>query len=291
MKTINSIIRISLLSFVLVYHVQAQTGKFYLGVHTGYSLPLIKQPTGTDIVYRSTTPGSFNMIVEEKAIYSNLGSGFNAGFNAGYVLNENMAVEFGVQYIRSSSSLVGRIKSFSNSVLEGESESYTESTTLNFCPTLRFFRSYSSGQLFFRMAPLFGLTYITLSGMDKDYTTAPDELQEGEVEISGNLSYGLFASAGYTMQLSSHIGLAAELFSNLQHYVPSKAIMTKSTLNGVDELAGMKKSEKEIEFVDEATIDSSAGPSDTSASKMVKDKQFSFLLSGVGIQLSLYYTF
>ncbi|MFN9582849.1 MAG: hypothetical protein ACK566_09320, partial [Bacteroidota bacterium] len=66
---------------------------------------------------------------------------------------------------------------------------------------------------------------------------------------------------------------------------------TKSTLNGVDELAGMKKSEKEIEFVDEATTDSSAGPSDTSASKMVKDKQFSFLLSGVGIQLSLYYTF
>jgi|GEM_PF-4596019 hypothetical protein len=291
MKTIIRFISITFMTCVCVFQAQAQKGKFYLGIHTGYSLPLIKQPTGTDIVYRSTNIGSFNMITEEKAIYSNLGSGFNAGINAGYVLNESMAVEFGVQYIRSTSSLVGRITSFANSELTGEIESYTESTTINFCPALRFFRSYSSGELFFRVAPLFGLTYITLSAMDKDYTTAPDELREGEVEISGNMSYGLFASAGYTMRLSNHIGIAAELFSNLQHYVPSKAIMIKSTLNGVDELAGMKKSEKEIEFVDEATFNSSSGPSDSSASKMVKDKQFSFLLSGVGIQLSLYYSF
>jgi hypothetical protein len=136
------------------------------------------------------------------------------------------------------------------------------------------------------VAPVFGNTTITLNTIDNDFIVTPAEIEEQELKLTGNMAYGIFASAGFTRMINERLGISMELFSNLQHYVPAKGLVTKSILNGIDQLPNLKRSEKEYEFVDELTY--SDIPNQDEPSKIANDKGFSFLLSGVGLQIGLF---
>jgi hypothetical protein len=163
-----------------------------------------------------------------------------------------------------------------------------QSNIINIYPGIRMSKQFDFGRPFVRIAPVFGITRLTVESKSTSYSTSNTDVTEQTREFYGGLAYGIFVSAGYEHKLADNLGLTLELFSTMQRYSPEKSKLTKYTENGVDKLPDMTINDKEAEFVDEFT---NSDVTNTNQPQKFLTAEFSQMLSCVGLQIGLTYRF
>jgi hypothetical protein len=275
---------------LISFTAKAQTDKkLYANLNFGYSLPLISHPIGSTNVSNTNSNGIETRKVE--TIFSRLGSGINGGFVIGYAISNFVAVEVGANYIHTFKHQLFSFRSYNNDVLRSDSKHNIRSSVVNIMPGLRFYNQFGENEIFFRMAPIIGVTNLYIERVERDYGTKPKIVEQSST-LNGGLSYGMFMSGGYTRFVAKNLGISLELFSNLQNYSPRKLEITRYVVDGNDGLSDLKKSQRELEFSNEVTFTTSPIiPNDDGPSKSIKYRNMSYLLSGVGLQIGLHYKF
>jgi hypothetical protein len=264
--------------------------KLYANLNFGYSLPLISQPLGSSIVNNSNSNSNGVFTSKYETNFSRLGSGIHGGLVVGYAISNFVAVEVGANYTHTATHKESVFKTSNNNVLRTDNEVDIRSSVVNIMPGLRFFNQFGENEIFFRMAPVFGITSIYLDRVDRDLGTTP-RIVEQSFTLNGGLSYGIFISGGYTRYIAKNLGISVELFSNLQNYSPRKLETTRYVVDGNNRLPDLKKSDREFTITNEATFSSEDTPNDNWPTKIAIDKSISYLLSGVGLQIGLHYKF
>jgi hypothetical protein len=277
------------LSVQCISYLSAQS-KFYIQANTGYSMSLFSQPIGLKTTFNMNSSDD-SRTESFSVVNSSLGSGFNGGLFAGYIINDFMAVELGVNYINSVSKQYSEDVSYLDNKLMSKETYSIRANIINISPGIRLFKSVNSGELFIRLAPLFGIVKVNEENKDEVLSLSPTtpkwETTETSREYHGGLAYGMFFSAGYKKSFGEHVGVSMELFSNFQTYNPTKGTMKKYTENGVDRMSNLSVSDKEIEFVDEHKETSNSNTSEPN--KLPRTN--SLLLSGIGLQVGVQYKF
>ena len=285
----KKILLLVVLSLQCISFLSAQS-KFYIQANSGYSMSLFSQPIGLKTTFNMNSNGtpskrSFSVV------NSALGSGFNGGLCAGYLINDFMSVELGVNYINSASKLYSDEVFYMDNELMSRETYSTSAKIINISPGMRLFKSVHSGELFIRLAPIFGIVTVNEENKKESLSFSPTtpkwEKTEMSQEYYGGFSYGMFFSAGYKKAIGEHVGVSLELFSNFQAYNPSKGSVKKFTIDGVDRMSDLSVSEKEIEFVDEHTETSNSNTSEPN--KVPRTN--TLLLSGIGLQVGVQYKF
>ena len=88
--------------------------------------------------------------------------------------------------------------------------------------------------------------------------------------------------------IPTKIGIFAEVAGNYQNFSVKKGSMTKYTIDGVDQMSSLDKIDKEVEFVDSYTYDSSATPNVNQPDQSTK---FFMPFSSIGVNLGLHISF
>lgn len=101
------------------------------------------------------------------------------------------------------------------------------------------------------------------------YTVTTTTTYEDESKFYGGISWGFSSALGLNYRVNDNFSVSLCLDVVVQEFVPKKAIQTKSTKDGVDQLVNKLKSEKETEFVKEYT-DVGGPPNNVAASKAPK---------------------
>ncbi len=258
----------------------------YIGIGGGYGFPAAKQSIFVD--YKTTT-GSSGTVYEETAHPLSLGKGVNAGLYAGYMFNKNVGAEIGFAY------LVGGKNTFTDEQTNAPaSTSYKRETTwkgrmIRIVPTIRMtagekkIMPYMKAGLIIGVdAKMFEETHMENTSLTS--TTISDE----NWKYSGGVSWGFHGGIGLNYKASDKIGIFAEIAANYQNWAMKKGTMTKNTVDGVDQLPMLDTYDKEIEFVDSYSYDTSAAPNTNQPDKSTK---FLLPFSSIGLNIGINISF
>jgi hypothetical protein len=217
-----------------------------------------------------------------------LGTGVNVAGTLGYSFNENIGTELGVSYFMGSSSSFK--SSYSGSF---SSESYSAELSgkmLMVVPSLVLSHTFNRIKPYAKFGLIVGLGSATIkndyeevdiSNNDKDYGSTTTKL-------SGGLALGLNSAIGISYEINDRISLFGELQNVNLNYSPKQGEVTKSSLNGVDNLSTLKPREIKTEFTDSYTIDRSQNPDENAPSKEISPNlPFSNIGFNLGITINL----
>ncbi len=277
------LLSVALLCAALTFNAQ----KLYLNLGAGYGLNAYGYNYGESNVSGNTTTFTSKNL--------NMGTGLNFGLRAGYMLNQNLAFELGLGYRMHKSEFVSQYKNVfgSNEELNTYKDNYSFKM-LQIPLTLRLSAGENKMKYYTRFGLNLGLgakiveeseiTYVTT------YTGSPSivttDVRMETWEYNGGLSIGVVGGFGILYQLNDKMGLTFELNGNAQGYAPKRGVMTKYTFNGTDMMPNMTTSDKEIEYVNDYSYDSSNPPSDSQPTKELK---FAWPLNtwGIGIGFNM----
>ena len=111
--------------------------------------------------------------------------------------------------------------------------------------------------------------------------------QERGYDYKGGISLGFHGAAGVDIMFTDRFGLFAEVAGNFQNYAPKKGIMTKYTVNGVNQLSSIPASQRDIECVDSYTETSGSSGSTQS----IKNTKIYLPFSSIGANIGLHIAF
>jgi outer membrane protein W len=282
MKT-NRILRIVLYS-VPFWGIGLTAQSLYVDVHAGYGFPAARQNLGGNT--KSTTSGSVTT-TENTSRSVSLGKGIQPGVAVGYMFTPNIGAEIGINY------LLGTATKFVNEdtkpTSSDKSEISVKGSMIRIIPAVKFTISENKMRPYIRTGLIIGVaTKALVSITDESVNGSTSSSSESAVEYSGGLSLGFHGAMGVNFMLSDNLGIFAEVTGYYQNWAPKKALQTKATLDGQDQLGTMDIRDKETDFEKSYTEDNSQP-----INKDVPSKSTQFWLPfssaglNVGVQINL----
>jgi len=245
----------------------------YVNINAGYGLNMSSQNLYYFDFYNSTS-GSNSYTYEQVNV--SLGKGLNLGGAFGYMFNENIGVELGISYL-----LGGKSKA-KNTYIGGTTDYTLSSKMLRINPSLVIASGFEKINPYAKFGLVIGSGSIMCEYNDND----DGDILVMKMKLNGGIALGLSSGIGAMFNLSDNMSFFGELNMVNLSYAPTKGEVTEATYNGVDELPDLTTSEKEIEFVDSYTYNSSNPPADSQPSKELKQK-LPFGSFGVNIGLRI----
>jgi hypothetical protein len=105
-------------------------------------------------------------------------------------------------------------------------------------------------------------------------------------EYTKGLSIGFTSALGMKIPLTEKIFFTLEVSNYYVNWAPKKGELTKSTLNGADELGGMTTDQKEFDYVNK--VDQSMN---TSSSQPTQQLKVYFPMNSFGLVVGLHFAF
>jgi hypothetical protein len=274
---------------------QANSQKFYVTLGAGYGLSATSNRMGNDYYNNSTSSTldifdgvntdhsvTYNSVVDSKNLKGtgSYGRGVRTGLNVGYMVTDYIGAELGIDYLIGSnitryksnyintdnSTYVDQTNSNNNTytslVHSSNEEIKVKGSMLRFIPAVRI----TAGDWKVKPYLKFGLVISVLNKMQyedirTDVNTAGVSKTTEQIEKGkGNVSLGFAGALGATYQLPKNFGIFAEVGLIAQSYAPTKAEITKYTIDGVDQLQGMTVREIETVYVDHYSHSTPASP-------------------------------
>jgi hypothetical protein len=106
-------------------------------------------------------------------------------------------------------------------------------------------------------------------------------------ELSGGIALGFTAGVGLLYKLNETLSLFGELSIQNLNYAPTNGEVTVYTKNGVDKLSSLTTLQKEIEYLDDYTLDSA---SPLTSTQVQKQKKVNYPFSSFNINLGIRYS-
>ena len=190
-------------------------------------------------VYSSTTT------VKSSVSY---GKGTQILFAAGTMINANMGLELGVNYLAGAKYTSNYIVTGSNGFKE---TSEYVSSMLRLCPTLVMTTGKGNVKPYVKTGLVVGVS----PKIKEAYTTVSDngDNNRSRFESTGNVSLGFTNSLGIKVGLSNSLSFFGEFNIVTQAWSPKKRMITESTQNGVDGLPNLPNYYKETDYVSTVT--------------------------------------
>lgn len=283
MKTKHLIFSTILIGTFSIASSQAQG--VYMGIGGGYGFAAGKQSLFDD--YKTTVSSSGSTTQEFTSHPFSLGKGINTGLYAGYMFNKNVGAELGIAY------LIGSKNIFTDEYINNSafpSSSKTEMTwkgrMIRLVPTIRMTAGEKKLRPYMKAGLIIGVGGKVYDDMHSVNTSGgSSSVTDQSWEYYGGMSLGFHGAMGLNYMVSDKIGIFGELAGNYQNFAMKKGSMTKYTVDGVDQMPTMDTNDKEIEFVDSYSYDSSASPNVNQPDKASK---FFMPFSSFGINLGLH---
>jgi outer membrane protein W len=317
----SQILTAIILMFVVL---QANSQKFYITLGAGYGLSPSSNRMGGESYNNSTSSkltifdgintdetNSYTSVVDSKNLKGtgSYGRGVQTAATFGYMFTENIGAELGFDYLLGS-----KIIRYKSNNITTNNETYVDQTNsdnnthtslvhtsvdeinvkgsmLRLIPSVRI----TAGNWKVKPYVKFGLVISVLNQMQykeekTNVNTAGIQQITEQTEIGkGNVSLGFAGALGFTYQLPRNFGVFGELGLIAQHYAPTKAKITKLTVDGVDQLPGMSTSDIETVYVDHyshnypASADAENNPYETT-----KDY---YPFSSIGLNIGISWSF
>lgn len=296
-------IKIILLVLVGFFTQQLMAQNLYFKVNAGYNLSVGKsfEPFTNSRSIRNADESitSSNSVVKA----GSLGKGLDFGVTAGYKFNEKISFELGVSYL-----LGGKINTedYSESTYSYGNDDYfniygseTEfkANMLKINPSVCFNLGSDIIDPYLRVGVLIGVGKVFFS--NENFSSRREDFQEGgavnstsirEHEFYGSIAFGYNAGIGAIFKLNDNLSLYGELNFTSMSYSPTKGKVTRYEQDGEDQLSELPTSQKEIEFKDEISYNSSYDE-DVDEDKAGESLKVSFPFSTVGLQVGVIYAF
>lgn len=264
---------LSLLSAVTFIQVSAQ--RSYANINIGYAF----QSSAQNIAgFNNFSSNGGNSLRHYEQINLSLGKGAQLGGALGYMFNPHIGMELGLNYLRGTQ--IDATRSNNN----GYTNYHFWANQFRFNPTLVL----ATGMEKINPYAKFGLVL----GIGSVHQTINDyegnDIENIEIKSNGGTAVGFNSAIGALFNLKENVNLFAEISLMNLSYAPSKSLLTKDEVNGVDRLPFMTTSQKEGEYVDSYTIDPNNQRPNSIPSLSLKTKMpFSSIGFNFGLQFTL----
>jgi hypothetical protein len=261
--------------------------KSYVSFNAGYGAKMGSQNLEDFYNYTYSTTGDFEYEYtsthKNEQINLSLGKGLNLGGSFGHMFNKNIGAELGISYL-----LGGKTEAKDTYTYNGEQYGTTKyiisAKMLRIVPTLVVTTGMEKLNPYAKFGVILGTGSVKYEYKDDE----DGDIEIREMKMKGGLAMGLNTAIGVTFDFSEKMSFFGEINMVNMTYAPKKGEVTKATYNGIDELADMTTSEKEIEFVKSYTVSSAEPPSDSEASKELSRKlPFGSIGLNIGILIGL----
>ncbi len=216
-----------------------------LGFKTGFNFPMAGHEMGS---YREVTKDAVmqNTKDDEKVIYGTNGQGIPLTLDFRYMFNEHVGIQVDATYLLGMKKLMDYQKTTYANGVESVQESKVVTQQFRLAPQLVI----KADKLYARsgiVLPLFGSTSV-FTTVDGSAVTSPVERTD---KLTGKFSVGFIGAIGYEMSLSDKLGLFGEVEYMGLSIKRKQSEITKYTIGGADQLAGMSDDAKITKYEDE----------------------------------------
>ncbi len=261
----KKIILITLIGVILITNISFSQGLFVKG-NLGYGLA-----AGKEYINQNRTSGGG--ITTYEGVYTTYGKGLNFGGALGYMFSDHIGAELDVNYLLGSTITATEING------GGTEEWKYSASMLKLMPTVIFAVGGNGIDPYTR----FGIVIGMLGNVKSEFT----DIGGGSIEVrkykdSGGAALGFTGTIGLNFSLSEALSLFGEVNLTTLTYAPTKGKLTEYTIDGVDQLGSLTPNLKEIEFVDNYTID---GALPTVTSKPTQELKIYYPFSSIGIRI------
>ena len=255
----------------------AQESAFQFSV--GYGFPSGSQKITEESVYTSsgTTASS-----TASGVYGSYGSGTNVSASFTRMFSKHMGLDLSASYLFGKE--YSARDNFSSTSSSSTSTFLSSSSGLYFSPTLVLQAGESKVKPYMKMG--FALGFVSLDGSSQstNVSSGTTQVSTMKIELSGGTSFGFRGGFGLSFEGTKKVGFFTELLLTSMTYYPNEGALTESTLNGVDQLAGMSVSSKQTIFKTELTSSSASVPNPAQPSQAI---QPSFALGSISINAGM----
>ncbi len=247
---------------------------FYINVGAGYGFSNAAGSIGSDYTHSETGLTPRNTGESYTLVKGSFGAGLNLGLSAGYAFNEHVSAELGFSMLMGSSYDVTSTFTYSfDTTMVGafsHHESSVDKTTykgsmIRITPSIKITGGDADASIrpYARIGIVLGLsgkvtaTSTGNSSFSETLMTSETHVSEGTEEYTGGMATGLSGSLGVLYKLSETMALYGEINMVGQSWAPTTGTITKSTYDGVDELATMKTNQKSFTYSDTYSVPTS----------------------------------
>jgi opacity protein-like surface antigen len=261
-----------LLSTLSLYQLKAQ--RTYANLNIGYGFKSSSQNISG---FNNFSSNGGNSLRHYEQINLSLGQGAQVGGALGYMFNPNIGMELGLNYLRGANTNATR----SNNNGYTDYHYWANQFRINPCLVLATGREKINPYAKFGLVVGIGSIHQTM----EDYSSG--DIERIAIKSNGGTALGFNSAIGAIFNLKENVNFFAEISLLSLSYAPTKAIMTKDEVNGVDRLPSMNTSQKEDEYVDSYTVDPNNQRPNSMPSISLKTKM---PFSNVGINIGLQFT-
>jgi hypothetical protein len=213
--------RLLFLGFFLV--TTAMRAQVYLGVSGGYGIPLAKETIGSEVIWDST----YHSIISVRGSY---GAGQNYTLYGGYSLNENLAIELGVNYLSGKK----YTSTSTNNQADYSYKNMNQVKSLRLITSIRFTYGEKRIKYYIKGGILTGV----FSRKFSSYSQIQDiNTVEGNSMQYGNLMLGVSTAIGTCFYFNPHLALFFETNAVGTYWSPDKGKTLKYDVNGVNSIS------------------------------------------------------
>lgn len=261
-----------LLSISSISKISAQNA--YASLNIGYGF---KSSTQNISGFNNFSSNGGNSLRHYEQINLSLGRGAQLGGALGYMFNPHIGMELGLNY------LIGAQTDATRSNNNGYTNYHYWANQFRINPTLVL----STGMTPINPYAKFGL----LVGIGSVHQEINDyngnDLENMFIKSNGGTAVGFTSAIGCLFNVKDNVNFFAEINLVNLSYAPSKSLITKDEVNGVDRLPFMTTSQKEGEYVDSYTSDPNNPRPNSVPSLSLKTKM---PFSSVGFNIGLRFT-
>ncbi len=184
-----------------------------------------------------------------------LGSGINVGLQGGAMLSDNFGIELGVNYLMGSK-LTGHDYQDPDANTSDHYDWDETTTMLRIMPGVRFTAGSGDLKPYLRGSVVIGLSgKLTANSKDVNRDILGTTTTETTREFTGGSAMGFGGGLGVGYH-SGSLMIFGEISMIAQTWAYTKGVYTKYTVNGQDQLPNMKTYDKETDYVDSYTENS-----------------------------------
>ena len=221
----------------------------------------------------------------EERVNISFGQGFNVQGSIGYLFNRNFGLELGASYLLGSTSEIDFNYLASSTNPNSSEVNYELSAQMyRINPSLVLKAKFRTISPYAKMGLIAGIGEVNFRRESKSVFSH----YRSNFQVFGGISWGLSASMGANYAINRDLDLYAELNIISMSYAPSKGLVTEYMINGENRLHSLTTEDKEVEFVEENTVDYNSPDSPDEPSSEVKH---SLPFSSIGLNIGLSYKF
>ena len=206
-----------------------------------------------------------------------LGRGLNAGAAFGFFFNDNVGLDFGVNF------LLGSKTTATDNYVGGKTEHSFSATMFRFNPSVVLRANNDKFNPYAKFGVIVGKGNFMQEINDNDN----GDVMLIKIKYTGGMALGLSSALGADYKLNDKVSLFGEINAVNMSYAPSYGKAVEASYNGVDALPDMTTSDKEFEFLNSYT-ETTATPPDSQPTKALKQKYpFGSVRLNLGLRIAL----